>query len=124
MPTERPTIGRIAPLPGVEQPLHAGDVVLEVNGRRSRASRTSTPAPSTWPIRRRCSFVVERDGAKVEIDAPYALPPLIDNVEPLMPASKAGLKAGDLVLEVDGTPIHSFNRCATGWSPRSTRPWR
>ncbi|HVL20740.1 MAG TPA: site-2 protease family protein, partial [Amaricoccus sp.] len=33
VPTERPTIGEIAPLPGVDQPLHAGDVVLEVDGQ-------------------------------------------------------------------------------------------
>jgi len=110
VPTERPTIGEIAPLPGVEQPLHAGDVVLEVDGQPvegfediyARALDMADPAPM--------HFVVERDGQRVEIDAPYALPPLIANVTPLMPASKAGLKADDLVLEVDGTPIHSFNQ--------------
>ena len=32
VPTERPTIGEIAALPGVEQPLRPGDVVLAVNG--------------------------------------------------------------------------------------------
>ena len=42
----------------------------------------------------RCGCAVERDGQAVEIVAPYALPPLVQGVEPLSPASGAGLRAG------------------------------
>jgi regulator of sigma E protease len=34
---------------------------------------------------------------------------MIANVTPLLPASKAGLRAGDLVVAVNGTAIRSFN---------------
>ena len=55
MPTERPTIGELTALPGVEQPLRAGDVLLDVNGKPVTVSRTSLPRrrrwrrPARWP---------------------------------------------------------------------------
>ena len=51
---------------------------------------------------------VERGGESLELTAPYALPALVEGVEPLSPASAAGLKRGDLILEADGKPLASF----------------
>ncbi len=109
VPTDRPTIGEIDSLPGVEQPLRAGDVVLEVNGTPVEGFQDIYTAAIDMPAPAPMTFVIERDGERIEIDAPYALPALIANVTPLMPASKAGLRAGDLVLAVNGTAIHSFD---------------
>lgn len=108
VPTERPMLAEIEPLPGVEQPLRAGDVVLEVNGQSVvefndiYAAAVAMPAPG--PMR----FTVERDGSRLTFDAPFAMPPLVQGVEPLSPASAAGLRPGDVIVAADGRPLTAF----------------
>lgn len=108
VPTERPTIGEAAPLPGVEQPLRPGDVLLAVNGKPVNGFEDIFAAAQEMPAPGPMAFRVERDGETVELSAPYALPALVQGVEPLSPASAAGLERGDLILEADGKPLPSF----------------
>jgi regulator of sigma E protease len=107
MPTERPTIGEVLSLPSVEQPLRPGDVLLAVNGTPVASFEdfyTAAQAMQPGPMEVR----VERDGEELDLTAPFALPALVDGVEPLSPASDAGLRRDDLILEADGQPLASF----------------
>jgi len=108
VPTERPTIGEIEALPVGDQPLRPGDVVLEVNGEPvdgfDAIYRAALDMPEPGPMR----FAVDRDGDRFDVEAPFAFPALIAGISPLSPASKAGLRAGDLILSVDGRPVGSF----------------
>lgn len=108
MPTERPTLGEIAPLPGVVQPLETGDVLLEVNGRPigdfGDVYLAATEMPQPGPM----AFVIERAGQRMHVEAPFAMPPLVGDVMPLSPASRAGLKPGDVIMAADGAPLVSF----------------
>ena len=102
VPTERPTIARIAALPGVEQPLGRATCSSgrRPAGRRLRgllrrgAGDARAPEADAGPGRAR--------GEPIDLTVPYALPPLVQGVEPLSPASRAGLKRGDVILAADG----------------------
>ncbi|TPE53560.1 RIP metalloprotease RseP [Amaricoccus solimangrovi] len=109
VPTERPTIGGFTALPGIEQPLRVGDVVLAVNGREVAGFEDIYAAAAAMPEPGPMDFRVEREGRSLDVTAPYAFPPLVDGVEPLSPASEAGLRPGDLVLSAGGRELRSFS---------------
>ncbi len=107
VPTDRAEVGAIAAVAG-DQPLLPGDVILSVNGAPVetfadvylKASEMEVPGP--------LALVVDRAGQRMEFDAPYAFPPLVQGVEPLSPASDAGLRQGDLITSAGGQPLTAF----------------
>jgi len=109
VPTERPTVGDIEPLPGVEQPLRPGDVLLEANGRPVDSFEDFYLAALDMETPGTMEVVVERDGSRLTLEAPYAYPPLVQGIEPLSPASAAGLRPGDVILTADGRPLVAFD---------------
>ena len=93
-----------------------GDVVLAVNGAAGRRASSDLYRVAAARCRRpgRCEFRVERGGETLELTAPYALPPLVQGVEPLSPASGAGLRRGDVILTADGRALASFEDLRAG----------
>lgn len=109
VPVTPPAIGEVAALPDAAHGLREGDVVLEVNGVSAddfgdvyvAALEMETPGPMR--------FRVDRDGAQIEVEGPYAFPPLVQGVNPLSPASRAGLRSDDLILSADGRDLTTFS---------------
>ena len=123
----------IAGRPAEAAGLKAGDKVIEVAGKpvqwryeyfealdaalkKADTSKTKAPAQVT--------LEVERAGQRVAIPVDYAYdakakayqagfvfftPAYVDRVIPTFPAHKAGIKHGDVIVAVNGQPIHSFN---------------
>lgn len=110
--------------------LKAGDVIVEVDGKR--VTRFSGMSDSvTWNVIRSegetIPFVVERDGRRIKTEvSPYIAPssgwrrksvrqvliypattPMIDEVQPKTPAAAADLRHGDVILGFNGDRIYS-----------------
>ena len=110
VPTERPVVGEIAALPGVDHGLRPGDVLLAADGHPIAGLEEFYAAAQAMPTPEPIQLVVERSGEMLELEVPFPLPPLVQAVEPFLPASEAGLRKGDLVLSVDGRGLASFTQ--------------
>ncbi len=111
--TERPTIGEIEAMPDADNPLKVGDVVVGVGDREVAEFADIVRAAVEMDPPGDMLFRVERDGTEVEVAAPFAFPPLVQGVVPLSPASRAGLRQGDVVLTAAGKNLVSFEDLRT-----------
>ncbi len=108
--SNEPVIGKLADLPQAQSKLLVGDRITAVNGMEvasfSDIITTSLKLDEISDI----TYQVERDGNTLEVTGPYFTPALVGRVMPVSPASKAGLKKGDVLLAVDGVKTHSFSQ--------------
>jgi len=126
--TQEARVGTVKPLP-MSQMLQPGDLVTALDGQAVtdlaafyRVADGLTPAPQV-------RYTLDRAGQTVTLDGPFPFPPLADMVQPDSAAQAAGLRAGDVVLAVDGAPIHAFSELrlkvgATDGAPLTLRIWR
>ncbi|WP_102223161.1 RIP metalloprotease RseP [Acidimangrovimonas sediminis] len=114
VPTGQAVIGKLRALPGVEgqaaQNFAPGDKIVSVAGKPTptgtdfaEAAAGLTPSPTV-------SYGIEKDGSTKTVDGPYPMPPVVAGVTPLSAASDAGLRDGDVITAVDGTPIYAFSQ--------------
>ena len=127
--SDLPVIGSVQPLPAYGEVLQPGDRIVALNGVETpdttaffAALEGLTPA-ATIPWR------LEREGQTLDVTGPYPLPANVLSVSPGSAAEEAGMMAGDVILSVDGAPVHAFSqlqdgvRAAAG-KPVALRVWR
>ncbi len=106
------TVGEEYALPNGFYELQEGDVILGIEGiptpdfSDGAAWAAFTDAMPEQPV---LTYTVSRDGQRMEVDGPYLLPPLVRQVAPRSAAMDAGLRPGDVITSVDGTPIAAFD---------------
>jgi regulator of sigma E protease len=105
--------------------LHAGDTIVAIDGRAVRTwndvvRRILTDTNDTLVIATRRTAVRipvgGRDDARDSVAAALGvyIPPIIDSVFQGSPAARAGLRGGDSVVAVDGTPVQTWPQLV-GW---------
>ncbi len=108
-----PIIGKIAPLPASQSELRSGDEILSINRIEVNTFADIYGLYSKLKDETSLEYAVIRDGKDIIIQGPSLSPALIGSVLPVSPASKAGVKNGDVLLSADGTDIMSFSHLVT-----------
>lgn len=115
-------VGAVRPINGqalLAPAVQPGDTLLRVNGRDvatwSQAISgivASTDSVSLETTRGRVTIPLTGPGAPAARDVAlamdYALPPVLGDAVPGEAAARAGLRAGDTVVAIDGTPIQDW----------------
>ncbi|MGP6086057.1 RIP metalloprotease RseP [Antarctobacter jejuensis] len=105
------TVGELRSLP-VTQEIRPGDTILEIEGvplPGSDAQQAMEGFFEALPQQAQLDYTVRRDGQEVTVTGPYTYPPLATQIAPRSAAGDAGLRAGDVITAVDGTPIFAFD---------------
>ena len=110
VPTGDQVVGKMNQLTGVTNDLQEGDRLVSIDGiaivtnddYKKLQVREDTGLQST--------YLVERDGQRIEVQGPYPYLAAVGGVTAASPAARAGVKEGDILLSVGGAPISSFTQ--------------
>jgi len=129
-------VGAVHTLEGAPQlsQIQAGDTILAVNGQpvaswsdmADRIAATDSGTVTLRTQRTQVAVPLGTSGAPSADDVVGALdffmPPVIGDVAPGSPASRAGLQAGDTVVAIAGSPIHSSSQLQDQVTPAAGVP--
>lgn len=104
-------VGELRDLPSQEFTLQKGDVVLEINGSEFPMNGNSDASDAFvdgLPKASTLDYLVERKGDTQLVTGPHLYPPYVTQVAPQSAAYATGLKEGDVIVGIDGAPIHIF----------------
>ncbi len=107
--SDEPKIGKINNIPFQELKLKTGDYVLEINNKQINNFSDIFVKYNEISVEKDIFFLVKRNNEIMKLLIPNLFQPLIKTIEPLSPASKAGLIPGDIILKVNGIDVLNFN---------------
>lgn len=113
VPSDPLAVGELRPLPGGAYQLAIGDEVLAIGGLDTPASGDGAAwdafieALPRQPVLR---YDIRRDGQEMRVDGPFLYPAIVTQVAPRSAAMDIGMKAGDVITGIDGTPIFAFDQ--------------
>ncbi|WP_116131103.1 RIP metalloprotease RseP [Tropicimonas sp. IMCC34043] len=110
VPTSPVEVGVLKPMPNVSQGLQPGDRILSVGGHEAVDYAGFFEVVNALPVTPTTEFVVERGGSRLQVEAPYPFPPIVDALQPGSAAMDAGIEVGDVVTAIDGTPVIAFRQ--------------
>jgi len=108
-----PIVGKIAALPSSQSQLQPGDEILSINRLEVDTFSDIYSLYSKLKDDTSFEYAIRRDGLDIIIPGPSLSPALVNSVLPVSPASKAGLKKGDVLLSANDTEITSFSHLVT-----------
>lgn len=126
-PVEPARVATIVALPDGSGGLRTGDRVLSIEGEPLDDFKSLNKIPT--PQQPHLSYRIERDGVEMTVEGPQVAPPRAAQVVPQSAGYEAGIKAGDVITAIDGTPIWRFDEIVTSVSagqgaPMQLEIWR
>jgi regulator of sigma E protease len=107
---DEPRVGAQVALPATYQMLEPGDLVLAIEGTPVSTYAELVDLADDLPPAPNATYLVERDGREIEVEAAFPLIPLVRSVSPQSAAIEAGLREGDVIEAIDGTPVFAFSQ--------------
>jgi regulator of sigma E protease len=102
-------IGKLKNIPDLEETFIVGDHILEIEGQDVKDFSSFLKVATTLRPQKYVSYKVLRNNEFISFKGTFPFLPLVDHLQPKSPAIKAGLLVGDLILEIDGTPVYSLS---------------
>lgn len=90
--------------------LQVGDELVAIQGIALSDTQTLSDASEGLTDIDHPIYTVRRDGREIDITGPMILPPIVGSISPRSAAYSAGVKKGDVILAIDGTPITRFTQ--------------
>ncbi|MGB3147580.1 MAG: RIP metalloprotease RseP [Paracoccaceae bacterium] len=107
--TDAPTIGKLKDLPTGSYDILPGDTLLQVNGKDTPDWEQALDDLESLPSTPSLPYLINRDGQVMEVKGPAFYPPLADVVAQESAGQAAGLQVGDVIISIDGAPVHTFS---------------
>lgn len=103
-----------------------GDEVISVEGQ---VLADDTFDITKLPYEPVLTYQIRRDGVEMAIKGPYLMPAAVTGINPRSAADDAGLRKGDVILAIDGTPVVAFDQVieavkAVDGAPLTLDVWR
>ncbi|WP_341213130.1 RIP metalloprotease RseP [uncultured Limimaricola sp.] len=103
------TVERMLTLPSTYvNELRAGDEILSIGGTELPEQGGMARLAEGYPAEPVLDYRVRRDGREMLVRGPYPQPPLVGGVSPRSAADAAGLRAGDVIVTLDGREVFAF----------------
>lgn len=125
---EEPVIGRVQPLPTQAEALQPGDRILSIEGVETPTLADVYGVAADLPPADTTSYRVQRAGRDMSVEGPFPFAAVVGDVAPGSAAAEAGLREGDVITALDGTPVRSFNELrdrvgTSGGQPVTLEVW-
>ena len=103
------TVGELRPV-AVAHEVMPGDVILAIDGQTlpQMGEAGFGALTDSLPAVPLLEYLVLRDGQEVTVQGPHPMPPVITQLAPQSAAIAIDLRADDVIVSVDGDPIHAF----------------
>ncbi|KPQ08067.1 MAG: regulator of sigma E protease RseP [Rhodobacteraceae bacterium HLUCCA12] len=126
---ESPRLGTVYPLPAPTQDLREGDLITAIEGQPTETLQDYYQVAEDVPGAPTVDYTVERDGDTMALEGPHPVPARAAGITLNSAARDAGMRTGDVILEVDGRPVWSFSQLPTivneaEGQPLQLRVWR
>ncbi|MDF1708429.1 MAG: RIP metalloprotease RseP [Paracoccaceae bacterium] len=103
------TVGELRPV-AVAHEVMPGDVILAIDGQTlpQMGEAGFGALTDSLPAVPLLEYLVLRDGQEVTVQGPHPMPPVITQLAPQSAAIAIDLRADDVIVAVNGDPIHAF----------------
>ena len=102
-------IGTLKNIPGVTGVFNKGDEIIELEGHKVIELSDFLRVAAEMKPKEIVTYKIKRDNEILTVKGLFPFLPFVEKLQPKSAAIAAGLKAGDLIVELDEIPVYSLS---------------